>query len=126
MNYYINQQLGYYEGDKISFDDIEVPQRPSALHDWNGVEWVESVERKKAAVVAQIAQLEEESGVVRIVREGLLRAAEKLAKYEARDLNLLDPLRTPPYTAEELLATNPGYQKTKAFDDQIRELRKQL
>lgn len=40
MSYYINAEIGYYEGDPISILDQEVPQRPDANHTWSGSAWV--------------------------------------------------------------------------------------
>tara|TARA_R110000868_G_scaffold331698_2_gene592696 strand:- start:60 stop:407 length:348 start_codon:yes stop_codon:yes gene_type:complete len=40
MGYYITPSNSYYEGDKGHALDVEVPQRPSYLYDWNGAAWV--------------------------------------------------------------------------------------
>jgi hypothetical protein len=39
MSFFIGAN-GYYEGDKVSPDDLEVTQRPSHLHEWLNDEWV--------------------------------------------------------------------------------------
>jgi hypothetical protein len=35
MSSYINSELGYYEGDKINYLDLEVPRRPGPDFIWN-------------------------------------------------------------------------------------------
>lgn len=39
MNYFINTQGSYYEGDRVSALDIIVPQRPSVYSTWDGAQW---------------------------------------------------------------------------------------
>jgi len=43
MRFYINKDGNYYEGDKASFDDLEVIQRPSHLHTWQDNSWVKTL-----------------------------------------------------------------------------------
>lgn len=43
MGYYIGPNDYYYEGDKINWNDIEVTQRPSRFHKWDGDEWIEDI-----------------------------------------------------------------------------------
>lgn len=57
MSYYIKQDGSYYEGDKEHALDAVVPQRPSALHTFDGAEWVLS---KEAAKTAHNAPLDEQ------------------------------------------------------------------
>lgn len=70
MSYYINAQLGYYEGDKIDPLDMEVPQRPNAADTWDGAAW----QPAPAPVPASVTPLQ--------ARRALL-AAGKLAAVEA-------------------------------------------
>lgn len=42
MGYYLNAEIGYYEGDPISVNDQEVPQRPDADYSWDGAQWVQN------------------------------------------------------------------------------------
>lgn len=39
-NFYMNPDLGYYEGVRIRPDDPDVPQRPSPNYKWIAGEWV--------------------------------------------------------------------------------------
>ena len=68
------------------------------------------------AINAQITILEANPPVPRLVRESLLRIAEKDA---ARDA-------TPTNTAAMILAADFGYQRIRARDNQIAALRAQL
>lgn len=45
---YIDQDGTYYEGDRISEDDLVVPARPSPFHDWVDGAWVVSAEKHNA------------------------------------------------------------------------------
>lgn len=47
MRYWLDARGNYYEGDRAHALDIEVPQRPSPEHRWDGSVWVED-----AALVA--------------------------------------------------------------------------
>lgn len=38
--YYIDQQGNYYGGDRQNQNDIEVSERPSQYHVWDGSQWV--------------------------------------------------------------------------------------
>lgn len=40
---YINNRIGYYVGDKISSDDIDVPLQPSQYHEYINGSWVISI-----------------------------------------------------------------------------------
>lgn len=44
---------GYYVGDRIN-GDLEVPERPTALHDWVDGEWALDVARSKGERIAQL------------------------------------------------------------------------
>ena len=68
------------------------------------------------AILLQIAGLESNPPVPRVVRESLLRIAEKDADRDA----------TPTNTSAQILATDIGYQAIKARDTQIAALRAQL
>lgn len=57
MGFYIDQDGGYYEGDKAHWQDQEVPQRPSANHTWNGSAWVPAPLPVPAVVTMRQARL---------------------------------------------------------------------
>jgi len=57
MGYYINPELGYYEGDAIP-GDVPVPQRPDATYTWDGSAWQSTAETRNAPFKAQIGDLE--------------------------------------------------------------------
>ena len=50
MGFYINQNHDYYEGDKVDYRDIDVPQRPSYLYDWINEQWVINTNRQAQEV----------------------------------------------------------------------------
>lgn len=49
MGYWITSSGSYYEGDSADFRDTAVPQRPSALHVWNGTAWALDIAAYKAS-----------------------------------------------------------------------------
>lgn len=57
MGFYIDQNGGYYEGDKAHWQDQDVPQRPSANHTWNGSAWVAAPLPVPAMVTMRQARL---------------------------------------------------------------------
>ena len=54
MGYYINSEIGYYEGDQITPMDLPVPQRLDASYDWNGTAWVQNAIRATQAKNEQL------------------------------------------------------------------------
>lgn len=59
MGFYIDQNGGYYEGDKAHWQDQDVPQRPSANHTWIGSAWVPApptLEQSIATIKAAVQQ----------------------------------------------------------------------
>ena len=48
MGFFVRPDWSYYENDKESPLDVEVPKRPSQNHSWNGVAWVITPERQAA------------------------------------------------------------------------------
>lgn len=68
------------------------------------------------AIIAQIAALESNPPIPRMVREFMLRAAEKDAAKDATAIN----------TAAMILTADAAYQRVKARDTQIAALRAQL
>lgn len=74
MGYYIGQ--GYYEGDRQHQLDVEVPQRPSNIYDWNGSAWVVNATRQVAAL-----------------RDGADESERVECKLDAPILNLLNQTR---------------------------------
>lgn len=79
MGYYINQNGGYYEGDRQG-EDQEVPQRPDSLYIWNGSGWI--IDQKKLS--ANIAAVKD---AARVVRERIFAA---LAGLQAEALSTGD------------------------------------
>lgn len=68
---------------------------------------------------AQIDAIEQQTMVPRLMREFFLDAAERAAQQDAATASASGT----PTTAEQLLASNIGYRKAKAVDDQIKQLR---
>lgn len=54
MGYFIDTNGNYCEGDKASHLDIEVPQRPSPNHIWNGTVWVLSLQIAQTRQITKI------------------------------------------------------------------------
>jgi hypothetical protein len=40
MGCYLTPAGGYYEGDRVSALDADVPQRPSPYSTWDGTQWI--------------------------------------------------------------------------------------
>lgn len=76
MGYYIDQNGQYYEGDKASFGDQDVPKRLSANYTWGGSEWVYS-----PSVPQRIDALQ---GLLALDAAGLTVAYESWANDPAR------------------------------------------
>jgi hypothetical protein len=53
---YINDQIGYYVGDRISINDLEVPEQPSQFHEYINNEWVLNINLKRMAMPALSAR----------------------------------------------------------------------
>jgi hypothetical protein len=53
MGYISSKDGSYYEGDK-QYGDIDVPQRPSANHEWINGAWVEDVAKSRLIAAAAI------------------------------------------------------------------------
>jgi len=47
-SFWIRPDGSYYEGNREHPLDIEVPQRPSLLHEWNGEAWVQNAAGARA------------------------------------------------------------------------------
>lgn len=77
---------------------------------------------QKAAIRHEIEAIEQATGVVRVLREGMMTFAELEAERKAAAMTAAGT----PVTAVQLLALNPGYVRTKAVDDQIALLRARL
>jgi len=71
MGYFINAEIGYYEGDQLTLADIKVPQRPDITHAWSGTAWQPTVATSNGPILAQIAVLES-SVSERRIREAVL------------------------------------------------------
>ena len=56
--YWLTPSGAYYEGDHIAGDgSVPVPQRPDALHKWNGTAWVQDDAAVCASLKSQAADL---------------------------------------------------------------------
>jgi len=89
---YINQNGGYYEGDRQG-EDQEVPQRPSPFHIWQGGAWGHNL---NADINAQIIALEAANPIThRTQREFILGVSQVVAALQgvtpAQLLNPADP-----------------------------------
>lgn len=87
-----------------------------------GGKWVSIQPNPNAPILSQIAAIEAQTMVPRVVREALLLMAEDIAEREAAAMTAAGT----PVTKEQLLAENVGYQRTVAVDNQIKQLRGQL
>lgn len=74
---------------------------------------------QSVAIRMEIEAIERSTGVVRLVREGLMRAAERAAREDAAALTAAGT----PTTSDALLAQQVGYVRAKAVDDHIAQLR---
>lgn len=50
MKAYIKQDGEYYEGDRESVHDLEVPQRPSYTSIWDGSEWMDDQDKVNKSI----------------------------------------------------------------------------
>jgi hypothetical protein len=73
-------------------------------------------------VQVQIDAIEQETQVPRVVRESLLAFAQVLAQQQAAAATAAGT----PTTPAQVLAKNVAYNKVKAVDDQIAQLRAQI
>jgi len=123
MGHYISLHSGgYYEGDRASHLDIEVPQRPSVLHVWDGAAWVLDAQAQRDALQAQIDALEQKAIENRKWREySIIQMEEAATAYGAAQVPPLDAATSLAYA----YAVNTAYQKTKDLDVQITALRTQ-
>lgn len=121
--FYLSEATGgYYEGDKASHLDIEVPQRPSPLHRWDISVWVLDAQAQRDALQAQIDALERTAIENRKWREYSVEQMEAAAiSYGAAQVPPLDAATSLAYA----YATNIAYKKTKDLDVQITALRTQ-
>lgn len=53
MAFFITPEFEYYEGDRINHLDVEVPQRPSLFHVWDGSRWIENIDLRLAVIRAE-------------------------------------------------------------------------
>ncbi|QDD62639.1 hypothetical protein EJD96_00020 (plasmid) [Herbaspirillum seropedicae] len=56
MGYYINAEIGYYEGDQVSHLDEVVPQRLNPGDVWDGTAWQSAPEPVPASVTQSQAR----------------------------------------------------------------------
>ncbi|WP_443113323.1 hypothetical protein [Herbaspirillum seropedicae] len=72
MGYYINSEIGYYEGDQISYLDEAVPQQLNPGDVWDGAAW----QAAPAPVPAAVTPLQARRA---LLAAGLLEAVESAA-----------------------------------------------
>lgn len=65
MGYFINAETGYYEGDRISPCDQEVPRRPDGAHLWDEGQWLPS-----PALVAAAQSAQTQAAIERLAGQG--------------------------------------------------------
>lgn len=53
MGNYVHAEIGYHEGDPLP-GSIEVPERPSPHHAWDGAKWTLDLPALKAAAVGAV------------------------------------------------------------------------
>lgn len=98
-------------------DNASIPLDPANRDYAEYLEWVEAgntpepmdIPNPNVAILAQISGIEDSTGVPRVVREFMMRAAEKDAAVTGVNL-----------------ATDAPYQRVKAVDDMVRNLRGRL
>lgn len=78
MGYYITPQGRYYENEREHALDVEVPQRPSLFHHWDGASWV----------LDQSAQHAEDAAAARAAIDAAEAAQAKADAQLIADLNL--------------------------------------
>jgi hypothetical protein len=108
MTYFIGQG-GYYEGDKMSPEDIEVTCRPDFTYIWVDGEWVVDPELFEQKIKAQIDEIEQREIMPRKTREIQIQLMEFLAAQQG-------------ITPQQLQA-NPAYAGMVNVDNQIKALR---
>jgi hypothetical protein len=110
----------YYEGDRQSLLDVEVPPRPSATCVWRDGAWLVDRTLFNADIDARIEALERQVLIPRPIREGVLIVWAAVAQlvYGATLEQLLDSSpNNPKYHA--------GFARAYAFDQSIIALRAQ-
>lgn len=65
MGYFINADLGYYEGDQIDPSDIPVPRRPDATYHWIAEAWGQD-----AASAAAAKSLQTQTAIDQLTTQG--------------------------------------------------------
>jgi hypothetical protein len=110
MNY-LDRYGNYYEGDRISIEDIEVSPRPSSRHDHVNGEWVERG-KTKDDLIAELQAIETAELMPRKTREIQIQLMEFLAVQQG--------------ITPEQLALNPAYAGMKEIDAICVALRAQI
>jgi len=69
--YFINSRGQYYQGDRMAPQDLEVPERPSGLHIWDGTSWVysEDLAATKTRERSLVELVDSDSGMVRALED---------------------------------------------------------
>ena len=93
MKFYIDTQGKYYQGDKVIYSDIEVIERPSGIHIWNGTEWVidEDKVKESESIKAKTELVTIDIKSIRAIRECLSLqkdCPEILKQYEENAVEL--------------------------------------
>lgn len=127
MGFFINSDIGYYEGDRISVDDIAVTKRPSPRYQWENDEWVEfpltpeEIEQIRKEMLENVATNATRSGafnelLLTSINEYIRVVKTKPAAAGLTDAQIDEYLSDPlgPYY-------NPGYVKAKSYYNQLEE-----
>ena len=123
MGFYIDHAGNYYEGDRQGAD-AEVPQRPSAVHTWNGTAWAIDVAAFNADIWTQVRALEAKEMLPRPARD----LVKKSCAADARDIGMtLDQVYAVAVAqGDSAPEAAKGWKKFKDFDDSIAALKKKL
>jgi hypothetical protein len=112
MSFFIGEN-GYYEGDKVSPDDLEVTQRPSQHHIFNGEDWEVDNTKLIDDLKSQLEAMEQKAIMPRGAREAFI----VLCMQQGTIAGLTEP---------QLYAANPFYKGLKDTDTAAASIRAQI
>jgi len=122
--FYINSGIGYYEGDQISPDDIDVPKKQNPSDTWSGSEWIININEWNEQIWRKIDSLERSQQMPRTLRDLAIKSLTEDAAGIGLTLEqvyqiAVDQGDTAPSAAKQ-------YKKFKDFCDSIDALKAQL